>query len=206
MTGSFRNIIMVWVLLIVGSAHSPLFSAGRNKEKNDGCINYIIINGESNVNRFSFSYTTSSSDFGNPFLYPSLPYGNEINIPVRDFEPSNPLMYNDFLTNLNEQEYPTITIKFSNLEQNKGRVPVLNPNYAIMITIAGVTREYNVECVIQNCGNQYILRGSKEVRLTDFNLAPPEKLSGLVKVKDEFKVSFGIILNFTAHNSLTSKK
>ena len=173
MSGSFRNIILVWVLLIVGSTHSPLFSAERNKEKNDGCINYIVINGESNVNRFSFSYTTLSSDFGNAFLYPSLPHGNEINIPVRDFEPSNPLMYNDFLTNLNEQEYPTITIKFSNLEQNKGMVPVLNPNYAVMITIAGVTREYNVECVIQNCGTHYILRGSKAVRLTDFNLAPP---------------------------------
>jgi hypothetical protein len=85
-------------------------------------------------------------------------------------------------------------------------VPVLNPNYAVMITIAGVTREYDVECVIQNCGTHYILRGSKAVRLTDFNLAPPEKLSGLVKVKDEIKVSFGIILNFTAYNSLTLKK
>lgn len=198
--------MMAGVLLIVGSTHSPLFSEGRNKEKTGGCINYIIINGESNVNRFSFSYTTLSSDFGNAFLYPSLPHGNEIIIPVRDFEPSNPLMYNDFLTNLNEQEYPTITIKFSNLGQNKGMVPVLNPNYAVMITIAGVTREYDVECVIQNCGTHYILRGSKAVRLTDFNLAPPEKLSGLVKVRDEFKVSFGIILNFTAYNSLTSKK
>lgn len=185
-----------------GSTHSPIFPEGRNKEKNDGCVNYIVINGESNVNRFSFSYTTLSSGFGNAFLYPSLPHGNEIIIPVREFEPSNPLMYNDFLTNLNEQEYPTITIKFSNLGQNKG----LNPSYAVMITIAGVTREYNVECVIQNCGNQYMLRGSKAVRLTDFNLSPPEKLSGLVKVKDEFKVSFSIILNFTAYNSLTSTK
>lgn len=206
MPGSFKNIIMAGALLLVGSVNTSLFSEGRNKEKNDVCINYIIINGESNVNRFSFSYTTLSSDFGNAFLYPSLPHGNEINIPVRDFEPSNPLMYNDFLTNLNEQEYPTITIKFSNLVENKGMIAVLNPNYAVMITIAGVTREYNVECVIQNCGNHYLLRGTKAVRFTDFNLTPPEKLSGLVKVKDEFMVSFGIILNFTAINSLTSKK
>lgn len=197
---------MAGVLLVTGSIHAPLFSEGRNKGKNDGCINYIVINGESNINRFSFSYTTLSSDFGNAFLYPSLPHGNEIIIPVRDFEPSNPLMYKDFLTNLNEQEYPTITIKFSALEQNKVMIPVLNPIYTVMITIAGVTREYNVECILQNCGIHYLLMGSKEVRLTDFNLAPPEKLSGLVKVKDEFKVSFGIILNFTAYNSLTSKK
>ncbi len=206
MTGSFKNIITAGVLLIVGSAHSPLFSEGRNKEKNDGCVNYIVINGESNVNRFSFIYTTLSTDFRNSLFYPSLPVENEITIPVRDFEASNPLMYKDFLTNLHEHEFPTITIKFYNQEQNNGLIPVLNPRYNIMITIAGVTREYNVECEIQNCGSHYLLKGSRAVRLSDFNLVPPEKLSGLVKVKDEFVVSFGIILNFTADNSLTSKK
>jgi hypothetical protein len=206
MPGSYKHIIMAGVLLLTGSTHSPLFAEGKSKEKNNGCVNYIVITGESNVNRFSFSYTTLSSDFGNAFLYPSLPHGNEINIPVRDFEPSNPLMYKDFLANMHEHDYPTITIKFSDLGQNIGMIPVLNAVYTVMITIAGVTREYNVECAIQNCGNHYLLRGSKAVRLTDFNLAPPEKLSGLVKVKDEFKVSFGIILNFTADNSLTSKK
>lgn|SRR5665648_38792 len=202
---SVRNIIMVWVLLIAGSAHSPLFSEGRNRENPDNCTNFIVISGESNINRFSFSYTTLSPDFGNALLYPSLPHGNEIKIPVREFEPSNPLMYNDFLVNLHENEYPTITIRFSDLKKNNVKIPLADSMHEVMITIAGVTRDYNVDCIIQNCGTHYILRGSKTVRLTDFQLTPPEKLSGLVKVKDEITVSFGIILNFTAYNSLPSE-
>ena len=197
---------MAGVLLMTGSAHSPLISEGRNRGKNDDCTNFIVISGQSNVNRFSFSYTTPSSGFGNVLLYPSMPNGNEIKIPVREFEPSNPLMYHDFLTNLHENEYPTITIQFSDLEQNKVQIPVATSLYEVLITIAGVTRDYNIECILKKCGTHYLLRGSQTVRLTDFNLSPPEKLSGLVKVKDDFTVSFGIILNFTADNVLTSKR
>jgi hypothetical protein len=203
---SFRNIILAWVLLMTGSTHSPLFSEGRNKEKGDNCSNFIIISGASNVNHFSFSYTKLSPDFGTALLYPSLPHGNEINIPVREFEPSNPLMYKDFLENLHENEYPTITIRFTDLKQNGVKIPFDNSMHEVMITIAGVTRDYNVDCIIQNCGSHYLLSGSKTVRLTDFRLTPPEKLSGLVKVKDEITVSFGIMLNFTADNSLPAAK
>ena len=197
---------MAGVLLMTGSTHSPLLSEERNRAINDNCTNFIVISGQSNVNRFSFKYTSSSSDLANSHFYPSLFQGNEIKIPVREFEPSNPLMYNDFLTHLHEHQYPDITIKFSDLGLNNVIIPFTDSMHEVMITIAGVTRDYNIDCIIQNCGTHYILRGSKIVRLTDFHITPPEKLTGLVKVKDEITVSFGIILNFTADNSLPPAK
>lgn len=198
----YRNIMMTGVLLITWSYPSPLFSEGRNKITYNECNNFIVISGQSNVNHFSFTYSRQTGDRGDFLLYPVVDKGSELKIPVRDFEPSNPLMYNDFLNDLREREYPVITIKFPDIELSKYNEPSLSTKYEVQITIAGITREYSVECFLQYCSNHYLLKGSKMIRLSDFQISPPEKLSGLIKVKDEINVSFGIILNFTSANAI----
>lgn len=40
----------------------------------------------------------------------------------------------------------------------------------------------------------YTLSGSKQMKLSDFNLVPPTKFLGLVKVKNEITINFEIKL------------
>ncbi|MFN2314155.1 MAG: hypothetical protein ABR531_06835, partial [Bacteroidales bacterium] len=73
----------------------------------------------------------------------------------------------------------------------------ISRNERISVTIAGVTREYIVNCSLTNCNEGLILNGMHTVRLTDFGLSPPVRLKGIVKVENEISVRFGFIVNFT---------
>lgn len=201
-----RILNLVTLLLLAGGVMSPLYSEGKEKKDSSGCGSYLIIRGETNLNRFSFSYTGEPPVAGySPGFHPQNS-GPEILIPVKQFEPSNPHMYNDFLKQLKEQTYPYITIRINDPgSAETGDEPGLTIQN-VMITLSGVTRHYTIECEKIVCGGKYIIRGTETLKLTDFDISPPEKLNGLIKVKNEITVSFGIMLNFTGENSYAISK
>jgi hypothetical protein len=198
---SIRYILLSILLFPAGSTMSAVSPEGRNKGRSDACGNFLIIEGESNINRFSFSFATRPDDPATSFNYRSLHNGTEIMIPVREFEASNPHMYSDFLMKLHEKEFPYISIKFPDLTTNKTDNLLQRSQHKVLITIAGVTKQYSIDCSLLNCGDHLSISGSEMVRLSDFHISPPEKLNGLIKVKDEITVSFSIILNFTSDKS-----
>lgn len=187
-------------LYIFSGALSPLFPEGRKKKDASICSSYLVIMGESNVNRFTFTYRTTSPD--------SQPNQNhlvsrdeaEILIPVKEFKASNPHMYSDFLHQMQEPRFPYISIRFTDFSSGKVNSPEKRSTRKVLITLAGVTREYEIECDIVSCGDDFTIKGSEELRLTDFNIPPPEKLNGLIKVRNEITVSFSIMINFTPEN------
>jgi hypothetical protein len=63
------------------------------------------------------------------------------------------------------------------------------------ITIAGVTARYTVcyRSTIEPNG-AILLTGSHSVNFSDFRLHAPEKMNGLIKVKEGLKVNFNLIL------------
>jgi hypothetical protein len=163
-----------------------------------GCDNYVHIHGESNINQFRFSYNTPKL-FNRAGTHENI----VLSIPIREFAASNPMMYADFLELMKEAEHPLIRISFS----KKQLVNILESEICpdISITIAGITRTYNMNCSIVECADQLYLRGAEVIRLSDFMLKAPAKLMGLVKVNNEINVDFGFIITFTGSNELSSK-
>jgi len=166
-----------------------------------GCDNYLHINGESNVNQFSFTY--SSVPKYNPHA-DTIGEVMEMSIPIKDFQASNPMMYSDFLELMNEEEHPRIYIAFSRLQLETALKGISEPCPEISITIAGITRTYVVNFMIEKCSGNYYLKGSEIIRLSDFKLRPPAKLLGLVKVSNEIDVNFGFIITFTDNTNFAS--
>ncbi len=164
------------------------------------CDNYILISGESNINQFNFTYDLRKHGLfeASDGLKDSSQF--ELAIPIKDFRTSNPLMYDNFLQLMKENQYPKIIISIPrdqliSLEQQSYTLcPRMN------ITIAGITRTYKIDCSLVNCSESTLLVGSQKIKLSDFKLKPPEKLYGLVKVNNEITVNFSIILTFTSTN------
>lgn len=197
----FRILPTILLLLHTGGVIYSSHPENRGNEVSPTCISYLVIKGESNVNRFSFTFKNPSPDkVGNP-RNNLLWNGTEIFIPVREFEASNPHMYKDFLQQMQESRYPNISIRFTDfsIEEHADYSGYLK--YNVGITLAGVTREYAIDCELVSCGDNFTIRGSEILKLTDFNIPPPQKLNGLIKVKDEISVSFSIMINFTPENT-----
>jgi len=206
MKQSIRILLMVILLSLSGGVISPLYPEGREKEGSTGCSSYLVITGESNVNRFSFTFRRPVPPGGPVQGSISQEKGTELLIPVREFVASNPHMYNDFLRQMQENRYPYISIRFAPSGQEKPGDITQHSKRNVLITLAGVTREYAIDCELISCGENYTIKGAETLKLTDFHIPPPEKLNGLIKVRDEIKVSFSIMINFTSENSYAISK
>jgi hypothetical protein len=105
-------------------------------------------------------------------------------------------MTSDFRKAINSKEYPSIIIDFISFE----RMPV----YAtapdkfrgiLKISIGGVTKLFEVNCAINATPSGIIhLVGNRTFNFSDFNMTPPTRMLGAVKVNQSLKVSFHLQL------------
>ena len=200
------HIVSLLLLLLPVTILSAMPPEGKAGDKSEACSTFMVIQGESNVNRFTFSYASSPGSLESRINYNTSHNGTEIRIPLHEFQASNPHMYNDFLQELHASEHPYISILFPSLEPDKLGTMANGSEQTVRITLAGVAKQYSVDCTMVKCGDQLSIRGSEQVRLTDFRISPPEKLKGLIKVKNEITVNFGIILNFISDNTYADSR
>jgi hypothetical protein len=165
------------------------------------CNNYLYIKGESNINEFTFYHNSipvheSNSDYSGDSI--------KISIPVKEFEASNSFMYRDFLELMKEERYPRIYVSFS-IKQIENAIRRIDSCPEILITIAGITRKYSVDCKVQECSGNYYLKGKEVIKLSDFSLKPPARLLGMIKVNNEIAVDFGFIINFGSNSNFSVK-
>lgn len=157
--------------------------------------NYVHISGETNINCFECNYDINSDHHSsdNVFVKYTQVSGQTIKtyIPVSKFECSNSLMYNDFQELLKSSEYPYITI-----EIDPSQIRNILPNKSSMdlnlsITLADVTNVQHISCGINSYPNSTVsITGEAIIHLADFQIKPPVKFMGLIKVKDEVKIKF----------------
>ncbi len=107
-----------------------------------------------------------------------------------------PLMTSDFRKAINSKEYPSITIDFISFE----RMPVYTsrPDQfkgILRISLAGVTKVFEVNCSINATQAGIIhLHGSRVFNFSDFNITPPKRMLGAVRVDQSLSVTFHLQL------------
>jgi hypothetical protein len=170
------------------------------------CNSFIRIKGGSNISTFSFTYSAASLSDAWQIIEMEDTGFLSVTVPVRDFEASNPLMYEDFLKLIKAREFPVLKINLSKEQLEKSFKTERTSCPDIEIILAGVTRNYKIDCNFYYCGNNLFIRGLKKIKLSDFSIQPPVKLNGLVKVKDEIEVNFGLIITFDDENQTIASR
>ena len=149
---------------------------------------FVAIKGSSNINQFMFINTEPiiNNDTGNRNEQ------NYINIPVYAFHTSNNRMIKDFHNMLKAEQYPYIQIRieakrWADFDEGSGLT-----RFKSEITIAGKSNEYVIPSEISTCenGSGYMLKGNLSINLTDFDIDPPSKVLGAVKVNNEVFINF----------------
>lgn len=158
--------------------------------KLDECQNYVLIQGSSNINKFEFiNLNPNLSDPQNNS--PQNKLSQNIRIPVRDFSGPNKLMLNDFYKMLNADQFPFIKIKVEAYNAAEFDEESGSTLLDTRITIAGKTRDYIIPCEVIYCEHAgTILKGNLEVELSAFDIDPPKKILGTVKVDNEVFITF----------------
>ena len=157
---------------------------------------FIDITVESNVNRLFFTYPLREINLHDD----DEPAGQgaetaKIIVPVKDFRCANETALRDFLALLRADRYPdlSITIPQNVLIQYHHNEQITIEN--VTISIAGVSKKYDITGRIEDLNsNDHLLVGTINISLADLEIEPPVKFFGLVKIKDEVIVKFGISL------------
>jgi hypothetical protein len=194
-----KNAVLYFLLL----THFSLFAQPlikRDKTENHYQLSNILIEGETNINGFAFSFNNSKITI-NPTTE-KLDKASQSNdiieffIPVRAFRGSNYLMEGDFRDLLKANEYPMVKVGIEKKNLNSIVSETNNSKIYFYLTIAGVTKLISGEYLINLCNkDEIILQGTSNVKLTDFCIVPPKKMLGVLQVKDVIFIKFDIIIS-----------
>jgi hypothetical protein len=165
------------------------------------CTDYVWIEGSTNINRFAFFQQLK---FGSKDQISLGSHKSQlrIDIPANNFEASNPLMYADFLKLIKAEDHPFISITIyynpKDLVSNTSK----QLNSIIEVKLAGNLQCYSIPGTLHVCHDRSLrVNGSIKINLNDFQLEPPTKFFGMVKVNQEVFVNFGL----TMENNLLTK-
>lgn len=118
---------------------------------------------------------------------------NRMTIPVRGFDCGVRQISRDFWETLKSETYPELDISFRSL-QDIGHGNGDSVKGIVDITLAGVTVRYTIFYSVTQYKNTILLKGNHPVCFSDFNLKAPEKLQGLIKVRETLNVEFNLVL------------
>ena len=160
----------------------------------------LRIDGKSNVNSFtcdiegynrrdtiiSGSYTASEP----------VSLSGSLKLEIVNFNCHSSFITRDFRKTLKADKYPEMIIRFLRIEsmpELKGK-PELIKGF-VEVEVAGVTKQIEISYSFLKMNNGFVrLNGNRNFRFSDFNLHPPKKFAGLIRIKDDFKVSFHLML------------
>lgn len=163
------------------------------------CTGYIQISGTTNINNFKLTNSLSLVNLKDSINKITINRDSpiiELQIPIKNFRTSNPLIYKDFMKLLKAEAYPFIIIGIKHQTLDNILQKSLKRYFKLEITLTGITQEYSVAYETSRCYNKSIfIQGIKNIKLSDFNLEPPEKLNGLIKVNNNLLINFGFLYN-----------
>ncbi|MBI1184632.1 hypothetical protein GC194_10190 [bacterium] len=177
-------------------AFAPAGQAGQKRYYIVEASSSITIDGKANVADYECAITkhswgdTITVDFQNDSVCTFSE--NKLHIPVLSFSCDNEMMTEDFKETLNAEKYPSIKLSVDELvfKCNKPNTTLLKGQ----LTIAGHSRALVLSCQRSNTPNGMIITGAKKLTFTEFNLVPPEKFFGMVKVEDAITIFFDLHL------------
>lgn len=146
----------------------------------------FTIEGTTSVGDFSCTYELDQRDTVKINSLPTESTSLEYIIPSSAFECHNFFLNKDFKKTIKAKEHREIKVVISGFRK-KGNQYLCN----LRLQLAGKEKLYEATVLkISNNG----LSGSLLVQFPDFDLTPPKKIGGLVKVKEDIKLSVNLTI------------
>lgn len=139
------------------------------------------VRGSTSIGKYNCDYKLDAKDT----LFLNQRKGLNYKIPVKQFGCGNFLLTGDFRKTLNAKDYPYVYIELRNVRKSGQGY-----KYDLHLQIAGKNKDFR-DLVLNSYGKTS--NGKIDLNFSDFNLTPPKKLGGAIKVKEE--INLEITLN-----------
>lgn len=200
-----KNILTITFLTFI--VHIPLKGQEVNRSNFHRVTissSLITIHGETNINNFHCSllrsFRNDSILVKNIWSNQKLDFeGFKLQYKIEDFKCGFRAMNNDFQELLRADDYPFITLQLNSITLHPENVEFeeLDVDAEVNVMLAGITKDLIVADgkVINHTPAHLTLMGRKKLMISDFQIEPPTKFMGMVKVTDEIEIEFEISMN-----------
>ncbi len=157
----------------------------------------MVVLGETNINTFECALTSYVWSKNLVFYQPNLPgtknhpVNCEFEIPVNSFDCGMQLMTSDLRKTLQSEKFPFMKISLKEMSDLISSVKdgqSIGTEADIMLT--GIKKQNHIKFKVDKKNRQYItLSAKKTIQLSDFNITPPTRFMGSVKVKNEMVIN-----------------
>lgn len=151
-----------------------------------------------NVPSNSISVTSQKSEMEIFFTGLTMEY------PIKQFDCGLEAMSQDLRNTLKYEQYPNLylTINSISIKKENQEIEKLKVKSSVTIEIAGVSYQTSVEdgIVINHTENALTLSGTQKLSMSYFNIEPPSKFFGMVKVNSDLSVGFSIDMEVKSTN------
>lgn len=137
----------------------------------------FTVEGSTSIGSFTCKYDFQTQDT----LFLSSKKGLSQGVLVKEFGCGNFLLNHDFRKTLKAKEYPEVLIHLSEVRKHGE-----NYLYTLRLDLAGKKKIFQ-NLVLSKEGKN--LTGNLELKFADFDLHPPKKLGGAIKIEEEIKLS-----------------
>lgn len=194
------------IVVLTGQAAEPVNKAMRGKTYRIGSQSSLTLEGTSNVNEFRCECTESFP----PQLFFVENLNDEnctvafretyLNLRIKSLDCGNKMMNKDLQNSLNADKLPNIRIEVLQVAEEKcdllGDESTWTKFIALSkITLNGKSHNYWMNIIVRKSGpNQFRFLGDKVLKMTDFDIKPPSVALGMIKVRDEIRIAFDMLV------------
>jgi hypothetical protein len=140
----------------------------------------FTVKGSTTFGDFTCNYDLQAKDT----LFLNQKSGLYCKVVIKEFGCGNFLLNRDFRKTLKENEHPEAIIYLSDIRKDGEKYL-----YTLNLNLAGKQRIFNN---LSFKKENRLLKGSIDLKFSDFDLKAPSKLGGAIKVKEEIKLSFSL--------------
>ncbi|WP_165764799.1 YceI family protein [Winogradskyella aurantia] len=154
----------------------------------------LIIKGESNVNKFQCSYDVLQfSDSIEVSFISDKAYLNftntQLHLKNSFFDCGHKAINRDFNKLLKTDEFPSIKIELISAHNQPNNLSIMTK---LNIVISGISKRYDIPVEVDKTTDGVMICGNLPIDINDFNLSPPKKLLGMIKVSNKIEIDFNL--------------
>lgn len=161
----------------------------------------VTLAGTSNVHEYTAASTTvrvtkaqlaapaADADFWDSALKPGALEAFAIAIPATSLKSDKDGLDKNMYKALKAAEHPDITFKLARFESIDGRTFAMGT-----LGIAGVEREVAIDLTTARRGDALVVKGAIDLLMTDYGIAPPKAMMGMLKTNPKVTVRFEVTL------------
>lgn len=181
-------------LLQVASAQAPL-NIQKAKITIAGTSNvhdYTAATAEAKVTRVQLAAGIAGPAFWDEVQKPGALEAFDLTIPAESLKSAKDGLDKNMYKALKTKENPQITFSMKRMEGAPGALTAIG-----MLKIAGVEREVTLPLKTVRKGDNLAVSGELDVLMTDYGIAPPKAMLGMIKADPKITITFEVLLGVT---------